>query len=98
MKSPPRPKAKLASRSGINASEAAGCSGTALKCGGRQIAASFCGEQRPLMLYFEAAVCVSRSAWGSPVADAFLIIRSVELRRVFVGGCAARQHGNGTQN
>jgi hypothetical protein len=46
------------------------------------------------MLYFEAAVCVSRSAWGSPVADAFLIIRSGKLRCVVLASCAAHQNGN----
>ena len=41
--------------------------------------------QRVNALKFEAAVCVSRSAWGSPNADALLVIRSGELRWVFSG-------------
>jgi len=87
----------LASMSGADATQATGFSRTILECGRRRRRRRF-GEQHALALKFEAAVCVSRSAWSSPVADASLFIRSIKLRSVFVGSGTTRQNGNGSQN
>jgi hypothetical protein len=70
---------------------------TALKFRGRE-GLRYGSEHGALALYFEAAVGVGRSAWGSPVADAFLIVRSIELHCIFLGGCAAHQHATGSQD
>jgi hypothetical protein len=54
------------------------------------------GEQRTLAFLFEATVCVGRSTGSRPVADASLVIRSVELRRILLASsCAAHENGNG---
>src|SRR6266436_6362916 len=78
-----------ASVGGANATQSAGFSRTILECGRKRKRLIF-GEQRALAFLFEATVCVGRSARGRPVADASLVIRSVELRCIFLASsCAA---------
>jgi hypothetical protein len=65
-------------RSKAGASKAAGRSWTILE-GGRWPRGLLRSGQRAQTVELEATVRVGRSAWGGPVADAFLIVRSFEL-------------------
>jgi hypothetical protein len=56
------------------------------------------GQAAHAAFLFEATVCVGRSTGTRPVADASLVIGSVELRCILLASsCAAYENGNRNQ-
>jgi len=82
---------KLATSAGADATQAA-CCGWTILAHRRRVGRGLGGSQSPHMLQLEAAVCVRRSAWCSPVSDACVVIRSVSFRCAFFGSQTACQN------